>query len=65
MIEKKINDVDLLDSWKIHNVFHMSLFQPYKEHTRTTIHRDEPPKVVDDKEILQLNIILMHKDNEI
>ena len=53
------------DDWKIHNVFHINVLHEYKGQVPNTIPQQEPPKIVNNEEIVVLETILMHKEKEL
>ena len=66
MVVAKISDVayrlELLNTWKIHNVFHTSLLTPYKETDRHGPNFLEPPlDLINGKEEWEIEKILGHQ----
>ena len=53
----------LLETWRIHNVFHTSLLQRYKENDVYGTNYDRPPAKLDDKgqEVYNVETILKHQ----
>ena len=68
-IIKKLSDVvyklKLLDNWKIHDVFHINVLKEYKGQIPNSITQQEPPKIIDNEEIVVPETILMHKEKEL
>jgi len=65
-VATKISDVayrlTLPDTWKIHNVFHMSLLMPYKETDKYGLNfLEPPPDLIDGKEEWEIEKILKHQ----
>jgi len=54
--------LELLEQWKIHNMFHASLLSPYVE---TKTYRENfpqpPPDIIDEKEEWKVESILKHR----
>ena len=63
-IIKKVIDVSmklqLLDSWSMHNVFHVSWLQHFQGDPPTTIPDEEQPDIIDEAEIMEPEQILLH-----
>ena len=53
----------LLETWKIHNVFHASLFQQYRENEVYGANYDRPPAELNNKgqEVYNIEMILKHQ----
>ncbi|WP_219822828.1 hypothetical protein, partial [Enterobacter cloacae complex sp. 4DZ3-17B2] len=48
--------------WLIHNIFHVSLLNPYKREPQSEPIIKDPPKIEDQEEVLQPKAILRHED---
>ena len=54
--------LQLLTSWRIHNVFHMTLLKPYRENeTYGQNFPEPPPELVEGEEVYEIETILNHR----
>lgn len=53
--------LQLPESWTMHNVFHVSWFKPYVGPPLTKVSDEQQPEVLDEAEVVEHDHILLHR----